>query len=214
MNERIPRIEPDEQLNGPITRGPFSSPLLAEVMSKFGRTAFGRSSACMEFEDFIENIAYSGKNLQMIKTSRLAREVPRIGSTCLEIGTMHGVTAIVLSQFFDNVVCVSVDVDKHKILKHKLCEHLGITNIKFHDVDNNEQKAKIVNRLDFDFCYSDGDHARDAKSDFDLVKRCGRVLQHEAWPIQPPVWNLLHSLPENEVTWANYDCFAYWHKEK
>jgi hypothetical protein len=62
----------------------------------------------------------------------------------------------------------------------------------------------------FDFCYSDGDHTHDTYTDFDLVKRCGKVLLHEYWPIQPPVWNLVNSLPANEVVRAAYDCFAYW----
>ena len=43
-----------------------------------------------------------------------------------------------------------------------------------------------------------------------LVKRCGRVLFHEYWPLQPPVWNLVNSLPVDEVTRAQFDCLAYW----
>jgi len=56
----------------------------------------------------------------------------------------------------------------------------------------------------------DGDHTNDTEEDFGLVKSCGRVLFHEYWPLQPAVWNLVNSLPKNEVISANYDCLAYW----
>ncbi|MBI3150076.1 MAG: class I SAM-dependent methyltransferase [Betaproteobacteria bacterium] len=191
MNERTPRTDPEEALRGDITHGAFSHPLLKEVMRQFGRTAFGRSSACMEFDAFLRRIGARGK-------------------TCLEIGTMHGITAILLAQYFRRVVCVSVDRAQDRGLKHEIVRALGITNITFHDVENNAEKAKVISGLDFDFCYSDGDHARDARADFELVRRCGRVLFHEYWPIQPPVWNLVNELPPEEVTRAQFDCFAYW----
>jgi hypothetical protein len=186
------QISPEQRI-GDITFGPFSNPLLKAVLNKFGNIAFARSSACMEFEAFLKRIKAGG-------------------GTCLEIGTYHGITAVILSQYFDKVVCVSKDDRSQKLLKRDIVEFLGITNIVFLDIKSNEDKAKIVESLDFDFCYSDGDHANDARSDFELVKRCGRVLLHETWPIQVPVWNLVNSLPPEEVTWADVDCFAYWEK--
>lgn len=194
MNERIPRWDPAEPLVGEITEGPFSSPRLKAVMEKFGRTAFGRSSACMEFEAFLKRINAGGEH-------------------CLEIGTMHGITAIVLAQYFKQVSCVSVDVDPRALLKHDICHYLGIKNITFYDVRNNEEKKRVIDTLSFDFCYQDGDHHSDTYTDFELVKRCGRVLFHEYWPIQPPVWNLVNRLPKDEVTKAYFDCFAYWEKK-
>jgi hypothetical protein len=191
MNERIPREDPVEEIVGEVANGPFSSPRLKAVLSQFGRTAFGRSSACMEFEAFLQRIGARGE-------------------TCLEIGTMHGITAIVLAQYFKRVVCVSVDREKDRGLKYEITKALGITNVTFHDVADNAEKAAVIGGLDFDFCYSDGDHARDARLDFDLVKRCGRVLFHEYWPIQPAVWNLVNSLPQHEIIRAQFDCFAYW----
>lgn len=191
MSERTFEVDDTEPIRGEITRGPFSNPALARVLEKFGKTAFARSSACMEFEAFLKRIGAGG-------------------GTCLEIGTYNGITAVVLSQFFDKVVCVSVDVDKRRIIKQDIVNFLGITNIEFIDVADNEEKARVIDGLHFDFCYSDGDHTHDTYTDFDLVKRCGKVLLHEYWPIQPPVWNLVNSLPENEVVRAAYDCFAYW----
>lgn len=182
-----------EPLRGEIEHGAFSNPQLRQVLKHFGKRAFARSSACMEFEAFLKRIGAGG-------------------GTCLEIGTYNGITAVVLSQFFDKVICVSVDEPdlKRGIIKRDIVEFLGVKNIEFIDVDNNAQKAKVVNGLQFDFCYSDGDHTHDTYTDFELVKRCGKVLLHEYWPIQPPVWNLVNSLPANEVVRAAYDCFAYW----
>ncbi len=98
--------------------------------------------------------------------------------------------------------------------KHEIVKHLGLQDrIRFFDVSNNADKAALIDQLDFDFAYMDGDHAHDTQTDFDLVKRCGRVLFHEFWPLQAPVHNLVMSLPPDEVTVADYDCFAYWSRK-
>ena len=96
LNERIqPDVELITQLDvDSITFGPFSNPYMKEIMRKFGKRAFGRSSACAEFESFVKQI----------------RNGDRSG-TCLEIGTFYGITAVLLSQYFEKVLCVSVDLD-------------------------------------------------------------------------------------------------------
>jgi hypothetical protein len=182
-----------EAIKEDITHGAWANPAMKEILRVFGKDAFARSSACMEFESFLRRINASG-------------------NCCLEIGTFYGITAIILSQFFKRVICVSLDVPGAKEKKYELVRHLGISNIRFFDVASNADKKALVDQLDFDFCYQDGDHTNDTHTDFAMVNRCGRVLLHEAWPIQPAVWNLAHSLPKDEVTWADFDCFAYWHR--
>lgn len=182
-----------EKLIGDIEFGAFSNPLLKRILYRFGNVAFARSSVLMEFEHFLKSINAGG-------------------GTCLEIGTYHGISAVILSQFFDKVICVSVDERPRKLMKRNIVDYLGITNVEFHDVKDNKEKADVVESLEFDFCYSDGDHANDTYTDFDLVKHCGRILFHEYWPIQVPVWNLVNSLPQSEVTRSEFDCFAYWKK--
>ena len=181
-------------IEGDITFGAFSNPLLKKVLAEFGKPAFARSAACMEFEDFLYRIN------------------PRV-DVCLEIGTYQGISALVLSQFFRRVICVSVDEDMSRIIKRDIVEFLGIKNIEFHDAKDNAEKRKIIEGLDFDFAFSDGDHVHDTLEDFDLVKRCGRMLFHEYWPLQPPVWNLVNSLPQAEIMRARFDCFAYWQRK-
>lgn len=197
-------LKPPEEtpaIVGDITRGAFSNPLLKEIFKRYGRVVFSRSSACVEFEAFLWRIRKE-RNQKM-------------GGTCLEIGTYQGITAVLLSQFFDKVICVSVDSEdaKRRIIKEDIVADLGLQNrIEFYDAIDNDDKRDFIAYRDFDFAYLDGDHVNDTQTDFDLVKRCGRVLFHEAWPLQSPVWNLVNSLSPDEVTWADYDCFAYWQK--
>lgn len=188
------KLEEGNKLAGDITHGPFANPLFKRVLQHFGKDAFARSSACMEFETFLQRINARGK-------------------CCLEIGTFYGVSAIVLSQYFDQVVCVTLDVAGARDMKYRMVNYLGIKNITFYDVGSNADKKKLVDMLDFDFAYSDGNHVEDTIDDWNMVKRCGRVLFHEYWPLQAPVFNLVNSLPQDEVTRASVDCFAYWEKK-
>ena len=175
-----------------IPYGPFAHPTMRRILERYGRRAFARSSACMEFLPFLDRCGIGG----------------RVG---LEIGTYHGVTAILLAERFERFISVSVDdEDPQRLLKRELADYLGVTNITFYDAKDNAEKAEIVRGLEFDFAYSDGDHTSDTQADFDLVKRCGRVLLHEVWPLQPPVWDLVNSLPPEEVTRAEHDILAYW----
>lgn len=198
VNERIFGDADLSELKGEITFGPFSNPQLNRVLKHFGKAAFGRSSACMEFETMLRKIN---------------ERTPLRDMVCLEIGTFHGITAVVLAQFFKRVFCVSIDDPNAKLLKHDIVKFLGISNISFYDAKTNAEKEVFVKALKFDFCYQDGDHTNDTPSDFALVKHCGRVLLHEFWPLQPPVWNLVHSLPASEVMRAEYDCLAYWERK-
>lgn len=186
MGERHDPITTD------IPHGPFRHPTMLKILRQYGRRAFARSSACMEFLDFIERCKIGG----------------RVG---LEIGTYHGVTSILLAERFERFISVSVDdEDPGRLLKRELSEFVGARNITFYDAADNDEKAEIIRGLDFDFAYSDGDHTNDTVADFELVRRCGRVLFHEVWPLQPPVWDLVNSLPPEEVTRATYDILAYW----
>lgn len=206
MNERVqPDVELVTEIDvDAISHGPFANPYMKLIMKKFGKRAFGRSSACAEFEEFLSSLAggFGGSTLGSLKAN----------GTCLEIGTFYGITAVILSQFFDRVLCVSVDLEGDRQMKRRIVEHLGIKNISFFDAKDNKEKAAFIKAADFGFCYQDGDHTNDTQSDFELVRRCGRVLFHEYWPLQPAVWNLVNALPSSEVIRAKYDCLAYWEK--
>ena len=147
-------------------------PLLLSVFSHFGIGVFRRSSVLENFEIILGKTNFSGKR-------------------CVEIGTCNGLTALVLSRHFDEVV--SIDIVPND-LKHEIAKFCGIQNVRFLDCKDNADKAAIINGMSFDAAYVDGDHIRDTESDFGLVRRCGRVLFHEYWPAQPVVWNLVSEL--------------------
>lgn len=128
------------------------------------------------------------------------------GKHCVEIGTCCGVTAAILSRFFARVTTIDIYPNP---LKHEVLRVMGAKNVRVVEVPDNRAKAELINSLHFDAAYVDGDHAHDTHIDFGLVRRCGRVLFHECWPQQPPVWELVASLPGREITFGG-PCFALW----
>lgn len=153
---------------------------LFAIHQRFGGEVFRRSSVFHELKRFLQQCEVRG-------------------DTCVEIGTWNGITAVVLSQFFRRVV--SMDIF-HNPVRHEIVAHLGIKNVEFVDLTGNEHKAEVLRGLDFDFAYLDGNHADDTELDWRLARRCGRVLFQECLPMQPPVYNLVRSLPPDEVVYG------------
>ncbi len=155
-------------------------PYLLSAFARFGADIVRRSSVFHGLDRFLSEQGVRGKR-------------------CFEVGTWNGLTAAVLSRYFDEVVTVDI-VDRP--LKHEVLQHLGIENVQCFVIENNADKAQVWKRFggEFDFAYLDGDHANDTEADFGLVRVCGRVLMHECWPWQEPVWARVHTLPRDEVT--------------
>lgn len=147
-------------------------PQLVRVMQEFGIEPFRRSSVLEGLESFVAENDFSGK-------------------TCVEIGSWKGLTAVVLSRYFEEVISIDICPNEEK---HAIAKFLGIDNIRFLDIKDNEEKATVINNLQFDAAFVDGDHARDTETDFALVRRCGHVLFHEYWEAQPAVMKLVNSL--------------------
>jgi len=172
----------------------LNNPQLVRIWEKFGGHVFRRSSVLYGLEDFLRENGVRGRN-------------------CLEIGTCNGITAVILSNFFEHVVSVDLYPSEHK---RAIVEHLGIQNIMFLDIASNSEKDGIAGALHtsggIDMAFLDGDHAKDTQLDWDVVKyRTNCVLFHEAWPAQKPVWNLVSSLPPSQVTFGAFN-MALWRK--
>lgn len=167
----------------------LDDPMMLKALQRFGGGIFRRSSVFHGLARFL--------SLHNVR-----------GDTCFEIGTWNGLTAAILSRHFRRVV--SVDIAHNKI-KHEVMRELGITNVEFHDIADNGAKAVVAKRLHFDFAYLDGDHAHDTLDDFRLTEKCGRVLFHEVWEHQKPVWDLVQKLDQGEVVYGGI-CFALWQK--
>lgn len=202
MNERVREDDCKELPGGPIVRGAWAHKKMQAVLREFGKSAFGRASVCMEFYSFLSGVLRAEFKYPVEKLP-----------VALEIGTFNGISAMLLSELFGHVECVTIEAQKPSIKRQEIFDFLGITNVTVHEVKTNEEKAEVIKALDFDFCYQDGDHTNDTYTDFDLVKRCGRVLFHEYWPLQAPVWNLVNSLPLEEMRFAQWDCLAMWIKK-
>lgn len=186
MSRELWTLDMEKQVGARI-QTVLGNPDLLEVYKAFGGAVFRRSSVFHGLGQFLA-----------------ANDVR--GKVCFEIGTWNGLTAVVLSRFFDLVVTVDI---AHNREKHRIIEHLGIDNIRCFDIDSNDEKAGIASQYEFDCAYLDGDHAHDTGSDWALTKGCGRVLFHEVWPFQPPVWSLVKSLPEEQVKYGG-DGLALW----
>lgn len=145
---------------------------LLSVCHAFGIEVFRRSSVLEGFEVFLDRTQFNG-------------------ARCVEIGTCNGLTALVLARRFDEVV--SIDIAPNEV-KHRIARHCGAHNIRFVDVKDNAEKARVIKGLDFDAAYVDGDHAHDTETDFALVRSAGRVVFHEYWAAQPSVMHLVESL--------------------
>jgi predicted O-methyltransferase YrrM len=135
--------------------------------------------------------------------------------TVLEIGTYRGVSAAWMAQFCDRVV--TIDLAQGQMHKHApdfdrmaFWDALGIRNIDLHLVENDQAKGALINGLDFDFAFIDGDHrARGPAKDFELVRRCGTVLFHDCDPRNPSdVSRFVASLPRHQV--EQIGIFALW----
>ena len=158
---------------------------LMEVFEKFGPTVFRRSSVLEGFETFIRAQDFRGK-------------------VCCEIGTLNGLTALVLARYFEKVVTIDIIDSPHK---EEIARMLRVNNVEFVNVKDNAAKAEAIGALDFDAAYVDGDHTHDTQQDFALVRRCGRVIFHEHWDAQPPVMNLVKTLGPSVVASGK---FALW----
>jgi predicted O-methyltransferase YrrM len=169
----------------------LGDPMLLAVYEKFGVAPFRRSSVFHGLGKFLRQQNVSGE-------------------CCFEVGTWNGLTAVVLSRFFERVVTVDI---AHNALKHEILLHLGVTNVECIDIRDNAHKARIARATKFDFAYLDGDHANDTDSDWALTNGCGRVLFHEVWPFQEPVWRLVNMLPDREVAYGGAG-LALWERGK
>lgn len=167
----------------------LESPDLLSAYQRFGAEILRRSSVFHGLERFL-------------------RDQKITGDRCFEVGTWNGLTAVILSKFFKEVVTVDI---AHNEAKHKVLRHLGITNVRCIDIDSNDEKKAYADQFAFDFAYLDGNHADDTLDDWAITKKCGRVLFHEAWPWQVPVWGLVHTLPKDEVVY-NGEGLALWVK--
>lgn len=135
----------------------------------------------------------------------------------LEIGTFRGATSALMSRYCQRLTTIDlragwIESAGGSFDRHGFWKGLGITNINFIIVQSDEEKARIIRELDFDFAFIDGDHSRrSAANDFEMVKKCGTVLFHD-YDGKNEVSQFVNSLPANEI--SVMDIFALWTADK
>lgn len=105
-------------------------------------------------------------------------------SRAIEIGTYKGASAACLAQLCRHVTTIDLRhglLEDHGIAwdRRAFWKALGIDNIDLHLVDDDADKARLVDSMQFDFAFIDGAHDKTVARDFALVKRCGAVLFHD-----------------------------------
>jgi predicted O-methyltransferase YrrM len=137
--------------------------------------------------------------------------------TVLEIGTYKGVSAAEISRYCDRVVTIDLVHGKIEAMGEKFDRRafwasLGVTNVELVLVDDDEDKARVVAGLEFDLAFVDGAHDERIRDDFELVKRCGRVLFHDydrgGVRGQDHVYDFVNALPKEQI--QVMDIFALW----
>lgn len=125
----------------------------------------------------------------------------------VEVGTYKGLGAAYIAQFANRVHTFDI-VDYPE--KYKVWYDLGVSSkISFHVVksryeggiarnfegvhEKNEEAVdikSIIDTIDFDFAFVDGEHTgEEIEKDWELVKKCGRVLFHDVDPQRFPELN-------------------------
>jgi len=142
--------------------------------------------------------------------------------TAIEIGTYRGCAAAEMSRYCEHVITIDLRYGKLEQNeevwdRNAFWNSLGITNIDFHAVGNDFEKARLLKSLAFDFAFIDGAHDSTVANDFAMVKRCGNVLFHDAddnrLRAEKPhasnhVFEFISQLPRAQVQF--HDIFALW----
>ena len=143
--------------------------------------------------------------------------------TALEIGTYRGCSAAEMAQYVERVVTIDLKRGRLELAgenfdRYAFWASLGVDNIDLRLVADDREKQTLIESLDFDIAFIDGGHdAASVKADFAMVKRCGRVLFHDAddnrlraTKADAPnaVFEFIDSLPKDQVEFMGI--FAMW----
>jgi hypothetical protein len=167
--------------------------VVENIVERFGFDFLRRSSAAFGFEHAF-NECYNAK----IKT-------------VLEIGTFNGITSGIMALKCDKVITIDIPIEG-KDNKFKLWDYLEVTDkIDFYEVNSEVEKENLIKKLNFDFCFMDGDHCHYTYSDFMMVRKCGRVLFHEYGVDSYPVTKLVNSFGRHQrIDLTHFGRFALW----
>jgi hypothetical protein len=113
--------------------------------------------------------------------SSAARQLRRIAALksklAVEIGTARALTTVALARLCRSVVTIDIGF---YALRAEVLRWAKADNAVSVVIPDDEHKTRLVGLLDFDFAFVDGDHTEaGCRLDFEITKRCGRVLVHD-----------------------------------
>lgn len=167
------------------------------------------------------SVNYDYSAIQNPKHTAILKRLLTIKSikTFLEIGTHEGLSSTYIADYCDRVITMD---RRDYLAKYRLWyEFNKKRNIDFHLVETDEEKRELIESVQFDCAFIDGDHGEGVLYDWELVKHCGRVIFHD-YKVGPEfgskflesykhIIKLIESLPKNEVEICAP--FAYWEKK-
>jgi len=129
---------------------------------------------------------------------------------CIELGTLRGVSTAVLVKNLCDIVYT------FDIKQYPECESLWnslkvLPQIVHYIVKERNKEKEIIDSLSADFAFVDTIHDyENVKLDFEMVKKCGRVLFHDAH--FPEVRKFLKEI--GAQLWGREGVFGYWINEE
>jgi len=105
---------------------------------------------------------------------RLLGEVAPI-NVAVETGTNRGFATVVLEEFCREVHTFDI---KDFPGRQRIFDLFSAGRSTFHLIANDAEKKRVLDTLQFDFAFLDGNHYKVA-DDFEMVRHCGRVLFHD-----------------------------------
>lgn len=171
-------------------------PLYKYVVSTFGQYGITRS------------VLQPGPGEEGKFRTMLDRMKPKI---LLEIGTANGISALICSFHAEKVI--TIDINRFPMAETYWFTFRQRDSIDSYVVDDDRDKARLIESLDFDCAFIDGDHSYEGvELDFGLVRECGTVLFHDYWEVTDKgVRDFVNTLPKNEMYFD--EPFALWKKK-
>jgi predicted O-methyltransferase YrrM len=180
------------------------------ILELYGRSYLRKSAMGIRAGDGVFERVLSGKGYR----------------TALEIGTYRGCSSAEIAQYVDRVITIDLkrgrlETNGENFDRYAFWKSLDIENIELRLVENDKEKKRLVDSLDFDFAFIDGAHDETVRNDFEMVKRCGRVMFHDADDnrlrehkpnASNCVFEFIDTLPKHEVEFM--DIFALWTASK
>lgn len=103
-------------------------------------------------------------------------------TVAVETGTFHGVSAGLLAEYFDEVYTCDIEKGyfKDKNIKYKVWDELGVSDkIHFTMLKDDNEKDQWEKEIPYNFAWIDGNHYDGVMRDYELFKKCGRLLLHD-----------------------------------